>query len=260
MLSDVTLNEELTFATFGYHIDDLHIGSHSKIVVTCNNCNKNIHREKRNANAKHKCSVLIGNTKKCYKCCEWKDLSLFNKSYKLSGGVAKICRECYNKEESVIKCNQSRNRRLKHAIENGDMSFYIKRRIHSVKCKTKKNNIDFDLDSDYLIDLWEKQNGRCFYSNIEMNNSMKQDGFQSWNGPSLDRVDPKLGYVKGNVVWCIFGINSFKQSLDLKSFENAIKSIDWWYNKTSLYHNGELNDTTSQVRQQQEKQKTSKQT
>lgn len=231
MLSNVTLNEELTLATFGYRISDLHNGSHSKIVVTCNNCCSNIHRERRNAKAKHKCPVLIGNKKRCYKCCTWKDLSFFNKSRNLSGGVSKICRECYNKEESVIKCNKSRLRRLKKAIENGDIDFYIKRRIGMLKARAKKNNIDFNIDVKYLIDLWKNQNGKCFYSNISMNNSMKQDGFQSWDGPSLDRIEPANGYVKGNVVWCIFAINSFKQSLCLESFEDMVKSIKWWYEK-----------------------------
>lgn len=231
MLSKVKLNEELTLATFGYKISDLHTGSHSKVVVTCNNCETNIYRERRNADAHHKCPILDGNKKRCYKCKKWKDITLFNKSRNSSGGVAKQCRECYNKEEAVIKCNKSRNYRFKYAIENGDIEFYIKRRIGTIKSRANKNNIDFNLTIEYLTNLWVEQNGRCFYSNIPMNNSMKQDGFQSWDGPSLDRIEPINGYVKGNVVWCIFGINSFKQSLGLKSFEDMVKSIEWWYEK-----------------------------
>jgi hypothetical protein len=249
MLSKVTPNEELTFATFGYKISDLHSGSHSKIVVTCNYCNSNIHRERRNAHANHKCSPIMNNNKKCYKCAEWKDLSFFNKSYKLPGGVSKICRECYNKEDSVIKCQKSRSMRFKHAIENGDVEFYIKRRIGTVKSRAIKNNINFNLDVDYLIDLWNKQNGKCFYSGIPMNNSMKQDGFQSWDGPSLDRIEPENGYVKGNVVWCIFGINSFKGSLGLKSFEDMVRSIAWWYQTKPQCHNGEPHYNTEVQKQ-----------
>jgi hypothetical protein len=243
MLSTVTLNENLTLATFGYNISDLNPGSHSKIVVTCDNCHKNIHRERRNAQAKHSCSILLGDKKRCYKCGKWKDLSLFNKSYKLSGGVSKQCRECYNKEDSVIKCNKSRLLRFKYAIESGDIEYYIKRRIGTIKSRAKKHCTDFNLDVKYLINLWKKQDGRCFYSNILMQNSMKLDGFQCWDGPSLDRVDPTKGYTKGNVVWCIFGINSFKLSLDLKSFEEMIKSIKWWYENNNSHHNGEPNDS-----------------
>lgn len=254
MLSTVTPSEELTFATFGYKISDLHIGSHSKIVVTCNNCQSNIHRERRYADCNHKCPVVVNDIKRCYKCGEWKDLSMFNKSYKLSGGVSKLCRKCYNKEDSVIKCNQSRSRRLKNSIENGDFEFYIRRRIGTIKSRAEKRNLDFDLDIEYLVDLWKKQNGRCFYSNIPMNNSMKKDGFQSWDGPSLDRIETTNGYVKGNVVWCTFGINSFKQSLSLQSFEDMVKSINWWYEKTPPCHNGEPHDS-KQAEYPEEKQK-----
>ena len=258
MLSTVKLNDELTLSTFGYKISDLHIGSHSKIVVTCSNCGTNIHRERRSADAYHKCPIICGNNKRCYKCKKWKDLALFNKSRNLSGGVSKQCRECYNKEDAVVKCNKNRSYRLKHSIENGDVSFYIKRRIGTIKSKAKKQNIDFDLDADYLTNLWEKQGGRCFYSNIQMKNSMKQEGFQSWDGPSLDRIEPEKGYVKGNVVWCAFGINSFKQSLGLSAFENVVKSIDWWYEKTPHCNNGELNDSKQSRKQQKKASRTKK--
>jgi len=231
MLSDVTLNEELTLETFGYNIEDLHKGSHSKIVVTCNNCNSNIHREYRNSYAKHKCPIVVENSKRCYKCKQWKDLSLFNKNRSLSGGVSKECRECYKSEKSVIKCNKLRLHRFKNAINNGDIEFYIKRRLSTIKKRAIDRNIQFDLTTEYLIELWYMQDGRCFYSNIPMNNSMKEGGSQSWNGPSLDRIEPENGYIKDNVVWCTFGINSFKQSLGLKSFEDMVKSIEWWYDK-----------------------------
>jgi hypothetical protein len=249
MLSKVTLNEELTLATFGYKISDLHIGSHSKIVVTCDNCYMNIYRERRNADANHKCPIVIDNTKRCYKCLNWKNLSMFNKNHKLSGGVSKLCRECYNKDGAVIKCYQSRSHRFKHAIESGDIEFYIKRRIGTVKSRAMKSNLNFNLDAEYLINLWKNQNGMCFYSGIPMNNSMKQDGFQSWDGPSLDRIEPEKGYVKGNVVWCIFGINSFKGSLGLKSFEDMVRSIAWWYQTKPQCHNGEPHDSTETQRQ-----------
>jgi hypothetical protein len=243
MLSNVTPNEQLTLSTFGYKISDLHMGSHSKIVVTCNNCHANIHRECRYVKSQHKCPILFNNTKRCYKCHQWKILNLFNKNPKLLGGVSKLCRDCYNKENSVIQCNKYRSDRFKSAIKNGDFEFYIKRRIGTIKSRAEKKGILFDLDIKYLADLWKKQNGNCFYSNIPMNNSMKQDGMSSWDGPSLDRIEPTIGYVKGNVVWCIFGINSFKQSLGLKSFEDMIKSIKWWYENNPTCHNGEPHDS-----------------
>lgn len=76
---------------FGYTSDELHSGSHQKVVVECVTCHRLIHREFRNVNAVHQCPVVDGDKKKCFRCDQWKDLSLFNKSPSGSGGVSKMC-------------------------------------------------------------------------------------------------------------------------------------------------------------------------
>lgn len=230
MYSKTKINKKLTKATYGYYPSDLSSGSHKKIVVTCLNCNRNIHREFRNFQAKHRCPSVEGSKKRCFKCKSWKDLSMFNKNPKGSGGVAKMCRKCYNNHESVIKAEKNRKQRVKVSFEN-DFESYVKNRIYKLKHQCKKNNIFFNLDYQYMIDLFNKQKALCYYSNIPMDNKYKQKGFQSWDIPSIDRIDPKKGYIKSNVVWCCFGVNSFKQSLSLEDFKFLIKSANWWFNK-----------------------------
>lgn len=227
MYSEVEVSKEKTKELFGYYPDELKVGSHKKVVVECKNCNRQVHREYRNVNSKHQCPSVEGSNKRCFKCGEWKDLSLFNKSRGLSGGVAKVCRNCFNRYESVKNNNLNKIRRLKHAVENGDIDYYIKKSLSKIKSRCLKCGFEFDLDFDFLSHMWHKQKGKCFYTNIPMSNSMKQSGFQSWDGPSLDRVDPSLGYIKSNVVWCIFAVNSFKQSLTIEQFKKAVESIDW---------------------------------
>jgi hypothetical protein len=227
MRSDVEVREDLTLSTFGYNLSEQNI-SRKKIVVVCKNCNKIIHREFRNRYNKHQCPSIDGNKKKCYKCNCWKDFSLFNKSPKLSGGVSKLCRNCYNNHEAVKKSEIRRKKRLKESFkENFDL--YIQTRINNIRSRCKSKNIEFDLTKEFLIELWESQNGACYYTNLPMKNSMKTNGFQSWDSPSLDRIDPNFGYIKGNIVWCLFSINSFKQSLTIEEFEKQIRSINWWF-------------------------------
>jgi hypothetical protein len=63
------------------------------------------------------------------------------------------------------------------------------------------------LTVQYLVTQWEKQNGLCYYTGLPMDwkaNGVKQDGM------SLDRLSPDLGYVCGNVVFCMFQINTMK--------------------------------------------------
>ena len=63
-----------------------------------------------------------------------------------------------------------------------------------------------DLDVDYLMGLYATQKGFCFYSGVEM-----YCGPRIWpHTMSVDRLDPKLGYVKGNVVLCTYESNTSK--------------------------------------------------
>lgn len=227
MYSKTRVNKELTLATFGYNPDDLSVGSHAKIVCTCTNCDRNIHKEYRNVDSKHRCPAVVGSSKRCYKCDTWKDITFFNKNPKGSGGVAKMCRECHNSHQSVKNAERSRQNRLRNAVIDGDIDFYIRKKLYRLRSMCKREKIDFNLDLDYLYDKWNNNYGKCFYTNIPMNNSMEQQGFQCWNGPSLDRLNPSLGYTKGNIVWCIFAVNSFKGSLTLEQFKDQVSNISW---------------------------------
>jgi hypothetical protein len=91
--------------------------------------------------------------------------------------------------------------------------------------KTKKKK-PFSLTKEYLIDLYNKQNGLCFYSGINMT-TIRGEGFQR-NQLSIDRIIPDKGYVEGNIVLCSRRINVIKNDLTLKELENWIPK---WYEK-----------------------------
>lgn len=91
-----------------------------------------------------------------------------------------------------------------------------------------KNNIAFDLDEEYLINLWEIQQGKCFYSNLPMGVKDFIDyKIQNNLAPSLDKKIPQLGYTKGNVVWCCYCVNCFKSTMTDTEFNTLVKSIKW---------------------------------
>lgn len=226
MFSEVTLNGDLTQATFGYHPNELSPTSHAKVVVVCNGCQKAIHREMRHVCKKHQCPSQVGDRRRCYKCGDWKDVSFFNRSCR-DGKPAKLCRECYNKHPAVVKCELRRRSRLRGSFEN-DLALYFRKRVDAVRNQCKHRGIVFDLDAEFLLGLWRSQNGKCYYSGIPMKREKKQLGFQCWDAPSIDRKVPSLGYTKDNVVLCCFAVNSFKQSLDEKQFAEMVKNAKWW--------------------------------
>lgn len=230
MYSPTNINEEITKAKFGYYSYEAP-STHSLISVQCSNCHKIIDRQKRDSFRKHRCSSVEGNNKRCFRCGQWKDLSLFNKSPKLSGGVAKMCRNCYNNHEAVKKCETNRKERLRNCFAQ-NIELYFRKRYYALKTTCNRNNIPFNLTLEDINDLWNRQKGLCYYTNIIMEGTGKERGFQKWNAPSLDRQTPELGYVKGNVVWCCFAVNSFKQFLTEKQFSDKINEIEWWCKKS----------------------------
>ena len=74
----------------------------------------------------------------------------------------------------------------------------------------------------YIMEMYENQGHKCFYTGIEMSFSSKL------TKPSVDRVDSNKGYTKGNIVLCCMGINFMKNDVpveELYDMLNQIKNI-----------------------------------
>ena|SRR6187402_404024 len=81
----------------------------------------------------------------------------------------------------------------------------VKGRLQHLMCgvrqRCKQSNIECDIDRDYLLEVYEEQNGRCVLSGKEFDLRSRIGGrtYASPWGLSIDKVDPHQGYVKGNV-------------------------------------------------------------
>jgi len=91
----------------------------------------------------------------------------------------------------------------------------IKPGPHDPKSGPKR---DFDLDLDYVVSLYEAQQGKCAITGVKMTYA-----FNDMNAVSIDRIDPKQGHIKGNIhlicQWANFakrhhGLDDFKFVLD----------------------------------------------
>ena len=69
--------------------------------------------------------------------------------------------------------------------------------------KARNRWYETDLDLEYLRDLWIRQSGLCAISGFKMilpfnSRRWEKQTKDPWK-PSLDRINPKHGYTKGNV-------------------------------------------------------------
>lgn len=90
-----------------------------------------------------------------------------------------------------------------------------------------RSKIPSDLTTEYMVALWDSQNGLCAYSGLPMVPPKYGAGRNAY-GASIDQITPSAGYVEGNVVWCLWAVNSGKSDLPLGEYVaicNAVSRV-----------------------------------
>lgn len=150
------------------------------------------------------------------------------------------CTDC-NKEilgksyqpEKLIFCENCykamrREQILKTRIKNPFKYYNIK-----LKSRCKKDNIDFNLDAEYMARIWT---GICPVYNTELQliSDKRID-----NSAELDRFDPKKGYIKGNVTWLSSKANRAKNDLTIDELKKILR---WMENRTENVYTGRIEE------------------
>jgi len=166
-------------------------------------------------------------------------LSEIGKKYNI--GVAKV-RKVITHEGLPLR---TRAETLIEAFKNGERKITYNRSgtknifgrtINQWKGGAKLRGYPFELDKNYLQELFEKQNGKCAYTGLELvSPTTLKDRKLNVGNPkmiSLDRIDSDFGYVKGNVQFVCNWINKGKGNMKHDSFKNVIEEL-----KLSLKNN-----------------------
>lgn len=89
---------------------------------------------------------------------------------------------------------------------------------YSAKCRSKRDNIIFDIVKEDVYNLYPID-GKCPILGIELAPSV---GITQDSSPSLDRIIPELGYVKGNVVIISHRANRIKNNSTLEDLKKIV--------------------------------------
>ena len=142
---------------------------------------------------------------KCGTCEKIKALTEFYENKK------NICKECMK--------HASSNKRSKMSV-NTSLSTILSNRYSGAKTRAIRYNMEFDLTVDTLKEIYEKQNGVCFYTKEKL-----EFCSHNKNTLSIDRINSDKGYTLDNIVLCGALVNNMKNSLSINEFKQIIMTL-----------------------------------
>lgn len=161
----------------------------------------------------------------CYKCHEYKSPEEFDYNPKLwfRDNKDRRCKKC--KHEQYLK-------RRAESRGKQDLDRLLLERFHGALERSRAKKLPLNITLDYLKYLWNKQDGKCALSGIQMT-------FIFGNGRiptnvSIDRIDPKEGYIMGNIQLVCMACNQIKSDLtESEMYEFCKKIVDNYENKNN---------------------------
>lgn len=138
--------------------------------------------------------------------------------------ILKYKKEWNRKKRSdpEYKANELKNNRKRSSDPNYKVSRKKTRNKNWVKALLQRvlnKDKECDLNHEYILKLFEKQKGKCFWFGFKMIDCLND---RHPLQPSLDRIDNNKGYTKDNVVLCCLAANYGKNSSSVEHFLECI--------------------------------------
>jgi len=147
-------------------------------------------------------------TKTCAVCGEVKETARFYK--RPDGSIENTCRSCRTRAEFRTQHNSPRD--------------YLRNTVSKAKYGAKKRELEWDLDIDQVMQIWDEQRGRCALSGVLMQAAKDGKGRKGKDlNVSLDRIDQDKGYLFNprNVQLVCLRVNLMKHDMEESD-------LYWW--------------------------------
>lgn len=160
-----------------------------------------------------KVGIVIDGKIKCIKCKITKELNEYGKTQNAN----------YKKKCLICSLDEL------HEKMRNNIEIYLDHLYRSKKSIAKSKNIKFDISFNEFSEIFRSQNGKCFYTGIEMTHIKRKVKRKiERENVSVDKIIPELGYTSGNVVFCSYRINSMKLDATLEEMKEWMPG---WYER-----------------------------
>ena len=158
--------------------------------------------------------------KYCSGCKSTKPIEQFSRNRVREDGYSSQCRLCVSLYDRARRESKIYERRKKSLAKTWRQNNIAKQLLRSAKARAKLNNLEFNLElSDIIVPILCPVFGTLLKPN---------DRGMSDNSPTLDRVDPNKGYIKGNIAVISWRANTLKKNGSVEEFQ---KLLDWMKNQ-----------------------------
>jgi len=165
--------------------------------------------------------------KKCRVCLQEKEHSSFYPTSGNADGYMNICKPCKKVYDSDrLKIQKHRDRKKHTQKEYGIKTNHIHNKswlktkqgyLSKTYATMKKRVTSINEPNYYGIDLLPKfdfyEFSKLDSSFIRLFNEYEKNGFKPRTGPSIDRIDPNMGYTLSNIRWITHSENSRNASI-----------------------------------------------
>jgi ribosomal protein L37AE/L43A len=148
--------------------------------------------------------------------------------------LGKDCRKClmrkiglaYGKKRRANPTGKTQKEHDKKSREKrfkeNPFEFRLKRTLSACKTRAKRFNVPFSINLQDLIDMFPADN-LCPVLKVPFVWGTKKDHNLS---PSVDRIIPELGYVKGNIKFISYKANRIKNDSNVQILKNLIEYME----------------------------------
>lgn len=157
----------------------------------------------------------------CHCCREYKNESEFSpngEANPIRNNHRSICRSCTTQRQREHLIGLDDEPKLRKCINT---------RFLAARDRANKHKMPFTITLDYLLDLWNKQNGICALSGIKMTYELKKG--RTHTNVSIDKIDRTKGYIIGNIQLVCMACNQIKSDMPENLMYYFCKNIVEYY-------------------------------
>jgi len=104
-------------------------------------------------------------------------------------------------------------------------SVWVQKMVSNARHRARRKGIEFDLTVQDVLDMFQEQDGKCYWFRVPMQWRDPDEGPRNPFIPTLDRADNRRGYTRGNCVLACWGANAAKGSCDLLVWEEFLEFL-----------------------------------